>query len=123
MHRQAAGQRLDLARRCRGIRGEVRLVQHNNRGGAAVGRHEQIPLDAARIEVTIEAGDEEHGIDIGRDDLLFGRVAGRPPRKPALARQDRELMMRRHQLLAMTGSRAPQSETVWSEFSVCITIG
>ena len=36
----------------------------------------------------IEAGDEEHGVDVGSDDLLFGGVAGGAAGEPARTRQD-----------------------------------
>ena len=47
----------------------------------------QVALDAARIEVVVEAGDEEHDVDVGGDDLLLGGIAGGAAREPAEARQ------------------------------------
>ena len=57
---------------------------------AAFGRDEQVPLDPSRVEVSIEARDEKHDVDVRRDDLFLGGVAGRATGKAAVPRQDRD---------------------------------
>jgi hypothetical protein len=53
-----------------------------------VGGEQQIAFDASRIEITIERGDEKHRVDVRREDLLLGFVAGDLARKDTLPRQD-----------------------------------
>ena len=50
---------------------------------------EQVALDAPRVEVAVEPGDEEHDVDVGGDDLLLGAVAGGAAREAARPRQHR----------------------------------
>ena len=56
--------------------------------GAAVPGDDEVALDAARIEVAVEPGHEEDGIDVRRDDLFFGGIAGGAAGKAARPRQD-----------------------------------
>ena len=76
--------------------GDVRLVEHDDRGDAARPGDREVALEAAQVEVVVEAGDDEGHVDVGGDDLLVGEVAGRPParvggaaRERRPARQDR----------------------------------
>ena len=57
---------------------QVRLVQHDDRRGAAVRSDEEVALDAARVVVAVEPGDEKDDVDVGGDDLLLGAVARGP---------------------------------------------
>src|SRR4051794_33734586 len=68
---------------------EVSLVQHDDGRRTAVPRGEQVALDAPRVEIAIEAGDEEHDVDVRGDDLLLGRVTRGAPGKPAGPRKNR----------------------------------
>ena len=54
----------------------VGLGQHHHRLDAAAAHQQQVALDAARIEVGIEAADDEHGVDVGGDQLLLVVLAG-----------------------------------------------
>ena len=47
----------------------------------------QVALDAAGIEVAVEARDQKHRIDVCRDDLLVGRFAGALSRELSQSRQ------------------------------------
>ena len=75
MGRQIVGERSGLVRRMTG-------------DGAALARHQQVPLETARVVVAIEAHDDEDDVHIGGDDLLAGRLAGRAPRERRAPRQD-----------------------------------
>ena len=66
---------------------EIGLVQDDDRRRAALPGDDEIALDAPRVEVVIETGDEEDRVDVGGDDLLFGRIAGGAPREAAEPRQ------------------------------------
>jgi hypothetical protein len=73
MHRHADGDRLDLGpQRCR-ILAEIGLGQNDHRRGAAFPGGGEIALDAARVEVTVQRGDQEGHVDVGGDNL---RTAG-----------------------------------------------
>ena len=61
-----------------GIRHQIRLVQHDDRRGATVRSDEEVALDAARVVVAVEPGDEKDDVDVGGDDLLLGAVARGP---------------------------------------------
>ncbi len=76
MNRHVLRQRPHLVCELLRFRSEIRLVQDDHRSGAAVPGDDQVPLDAARIEVAVQTGDEKHRIDVGGDDLLFRRIAG-----------------------------------------------
>ena len=58
-----------------------------DRPRAALPRHGEVALEAARVEVVVEPRDDEGGVDVGGDDLLDGLVAGGLAREDALARQ------------------------------------
>ena len=77
------GEGADLVHADLRIVDEIRLVQHDHRRGAALPGDDQIALEPARIEVVIEAADEKYRVDIGRDDLFLGGIAGRAAREAA----------------------------------------
>ena len=68
---------------------EVRLVQDDDRPRAAVPGRREIALDAPQVEVVVEAADQEDGVDVGGDDLLFGGLAGDLAREAAAAGEQR----------------------------------
>ena len=51
---------------------DVELRQHEHRIGARVPGGDEVALDAPRVEVTVEAGDEQHGVDVRHQDVLLG---------------------------------------------------
>ena len=57
---------------------EVGFVEDDHRLGAAFPGDGEVALDAAEVVVGVERGDEEHGVDVRRDDLFGGvaRLAG-----------------------------------------------
>ena len=57
---------------------QVGLVEHHHGRGAALGRRHQVALHAARTEVAVEPGHEQHGVDVGRHHLPLRRDR-RPP--------------------------------------------
>ena len=57
---------------------DVGLVEHDDRGGAAGPRDREVALEAAQVEVAVEAGDDQRDVDVGREDLLVGRAAAGP---------------------------------------------
>ena len=61
------------------VAGDVGLVEDDDRGDAARPGDGEVALEAAQVEVAVEAGDQERDVDVGRDDLLVGEVAGGPP--------------------------------------------
>ena len=64
---------------------EVGLGEHDDRLGARVPHCRQIALEAAEIEIAVEAGDEEDDVDVRSEHLLLGREQGGFPgdRRPA----------------------------------------
>ena len=58
---------------------EIRLVEHDHGRRAALPCDDEIAFEAARIEVVIEAADEEDSVDVGGDDLLLSGIAGGAP--------------------------------------------
>jgi hypothetical protein len=82
-------QRTDLVDLDLRIVDQVRLVQHDDRRRATLPRDQEVPLEPPWIEVAIETADQEHRVDVRRDNLLFGRVASRPAGETAHARQHR----------------------------------
>ena len=89
-HRHAlrgeVGQYLD---RVVGVLGAVGLGQHDDRLRTATTDQQQVALDAARIEVGIQAADDEHRIDVRGDHLLVVMLAGRAALDAGMARQQR----------------------------------
>ena len=69
------------ATNARRIVDEIRLVEDDDRGGAALPRGHQVALDPARIEIVIEPGNEKHHIDVRRHHLLLSGIAGGAPRE------------------------------------------
>ena len=72
-----------------GLGAEVRLVEHEHRGRAAVPDGDEIPLDPPEVEVVIETAYQEHRVDVGGDELPAGRLAGRLAGEAAAAGQHR----------------------------------
>jgi uncharacterized protein len=70
------------------IVGDVRLVEHDHRTGAALPCDDEITLDAPRIEIPVETAYQKHRIDVRGDHLFFGWIPCRTPREAAAARQD-----------------------------------
>ena len=58
---------------------DVGLVEDDDRRHATGPRHREVALQAAEVEVAVQAGDEEGHVDVRGDDLLVDQVAGRPP--------------------------------------------
>ena len=56
--------------------GEVGFVEENDGAGAALLGDDEVALDAALVEVAIEAADDEEDVDVGGEDLLFDCGAG-----------------------------------------------
>ena len=73
--------RANLGRLRFGIRAEVGLVEDDDRNGARVPHDREIALEAARIQIFSERGDEEDRVDVGRQHLLFDGAAGRLARE------------------------------------------
>jgi hypothetical protein len=55
--------------------------------GCAPPHQQQVAFDAARIEVRIQAADDEHRVDVRRDHLLVVVLAGRAALDARVARQ------------------------------------
>ncbi len=55
----------------------IGLGQHHYGLGTATAYQQAIAFDAARVEVGIQATDDEHCIDVGADHLLLVMLAGR----------------------------------------------
>jgi hypothetical protein len=70
-----------------GVIDHVRLVQHHDRRSAALDGDQQISFDSSGVEIPVETGDEENGIDVCGDDLLLGCIAGRATGELATSRQ------------------------------------
>src|SRR5688500_11099706 len=62
---------------------------HHDRSRAAPGDQQQVALDPARVEVRIQTAHDEHGVDVGRDQLLLVMLAGRAALDRAVPRQQR----------------------------------
>ena len=59
----------------------------------AVPGGDEVPLEATRVEVLVEPGDEKHGVDVRDEDVLLGlepRRLARDLRTPRQERLDRE---------------------------------
>ena len=67
---------------------QVALRQHDHRLGAALPGHDEVALEAARVEVVPERGDEEDDVDVRSDDLLVHLGPGHLPRELRPPRQD-----------------------------------
>ena len=94
----------------------VRLVQDDHRRRAALVRDEQVSFDPPRVEVAVETGDEEHGVDVRGDDLFFGG-------SPAARREKRLWRGRTARIRASPpcagGSSATQSPTAGKSARAC----
>jgi hypothetical protein len=51
--------------------GQVGLVEDDDRADLARPGHREVALDAAQVEVVVEAGDEQGHVDVGGHDLLI----------------------------------------------------
>jgi hypothetical protein len=71
------------------VRREVGFVQDDCRSGAALPGQDQVAFEAAQVEIEVEAGHQQHGVDVGRYDLLGERLAGHLAREAGSTRQDR----------------------------------
>src|SRR4051812_26532466 len=89
MHGNAWSEFSDLLHGRLGVVCQIRLVQDDHRLGAAFLRRHEKPLNPLGVEVAIKAADEEHDVDIGRDDLLDLLRSGRTARKLRSARKYR----------------------------------
>jgi hypothetical protein len=66
----------------------VGLGQDQDGPGAALPGDHQVPLDAAGVEIVIEAADQQGGVDVGRQDLWGHRQTGCAPREAGPAWED-----------------------------------
>src|SRR3954454_12649759 len=82
------GDRLLLQQAGLGVRAAVELVEDDHGLGTAVPGGGEIALDAAGIEVAVEAGDEEDRVHVGGHALLLGALAGALAGELGIARQD-----------------------------------
>jgi hypothetical protein len=88
MDGHAHGHRLGFEQATVGILAAVELVEHDDGPGAAVPGGGEVALDAARVEVAVQPGDEEDGVDVGRHHLLVGALAGHLARELGSAGED-----------------------------------
>src|SRR6185436_8892278 len=88
VHRHAEGDRFDFREVFGRIQGRVALVHDDDRSRAAVPRRGQVPLQAPRIQILAERGDEEDGVDVRRDHLRDGAAPGLLARERRPARED-----------------------------------
>ena len=70
-----------------GVRRDVGLVEQHDRRRAAAPGHREVALEAAEVEVAVEARDHERHVDVRGEDLLAGEggtvVAGAPAERGA----------------------------------------
>ena len=66
---------------------DVELRQHDDGLCARLPRRDEIPLEPAGVEVSVEAGDEEHRVDVRDERVLLGLQPGRLARDLRAARQ------------------------------------
>src|SRR5689334_15541691 len=89
MNRRAERDRLDFAYAGFDVLSEVGFAEDDDGTRAALESQNQVTLDAPQVVVVIEADDQKNGINVGRDDLLFGSLARRLARELTGARQHR----------------------------------
>ena len=89
MHRDTERDGLHLGQVTVGIRRGIALVRDDDGIRAAVPGGGEIPLEAPRVEVLPERGDEEDGVDVCRHHLRDGAPPGLLARERRAARQDR----------------------------------
>ena len=77
MEGDAEPARLDLDQGALDVGADVCLRQHDRGLGAAPPRGREVALEPARVRLDVERGDDEGGVDVGRDDLLRERRARR----------------------------------------------
>ena len=88
MDNDVAGERGHVADMRGQVWREIGLGEKNDRRGAALARHQQVPFETTRIVVAIESHDDEDDVDIGGNDLLAGWLASRAPREGGAPRED-----------------------------------
>ena len=59
----------------REVRREIGLAQQDDWTSAALVAEEQVSFEAPRVVITVQAHDDEDGVDVGRDHLFFGQLA------------------------------------------------
>ncbi len=79
--RHADGVTLDLGDARPRVRADVGLVEDHRWQGAARPDAGEVALDAAHVEVGVEATHGEHQVDVGRDHLRPRLAAGGAPRE------------------------------------------
>src|SRR5689334_14238299 len=87
MNRRAERDRLDFAYAGFDVLSEVGFAEDDDRARAALESQNQVTLDASQVVVVIEADDQKDGVNVSRNDLLFGGLARRLARELAGARQ------------------------------------
>ena len=85
----ANGDRLDLEHGGADVWGEVGFRQHHDRLSAAFPGGRDVPLEPPQAEVVVEAGEQESRVDVRRQHLLGGILAGVLADEGASPRQDR----------------------------------
>ena len=68
---------------------EIGFVQNDHGLGAAFPCDGEIAFDAAQVEILIESGDEQHRVDVRREDLLRAGATHGSTRKLGAPRQHR----------------------------------
>ena len=68
---------------------QVELREHDHRIRAAVPRRREVALEATRVEVLVEPGDEDDGVDVRDEDVLLGLQPRRLARDLRPAREER----------------------------------
>ena len=68
--------------------GEVGFVEEDDGAGAALLRDDEVALDAALVEIAIEAADDEEDVDVDGEDLLSECGAGLFAGEKSLAFKD-----------------------------------
>ncbi len=79
--RSAGGDRDGLGFGGGGVGMQIGLVEHDNRLGSAIPGQGQVAFDAAQVVIAIQGSEQEHGVEVGGDDLLFGQRSGGTPGK------------------------------------------
>ena len=72
-----------------GVVEDVELREHDDRVGAGVPGRGQVALEATRVEVPVEPGDEQHRVDVRDEDVLLGLEPRRLARDLRATRQQR----------------------------------
>ena len=70
--------------------GEVALREQDDWLGAALAGEDQVPLEAAEVQVLVQRRDDEDDVEVRREHLLLGRLPRRLARELRTAGQDRD---------------------------------